>query len=60
MNLAVQGGWATVAEARQSVGLPTTTEQDVYLLPAEKVSAPANSAQRLSTCTVNTTRRTNR
>jgi hypothetical protein len=27
MNLAVQGGWVTVAEARQSVGLPTTTEQ---------------------------------
>ena len=42
MNLAVQGGWVTVAEARQSVGLPTTTEQDVYLLPAEKVSVPAN------------------
>lgn len=42
MNLAVQGGWVTVAEARQSVGLPTTPEQDVYLLPAEKVSVPAN------------------
>ena len=42
MNLAVQGGWVTVAEARQSVGLPTTTEQDVYLLGTDKTSVPAN------------------
>lgn len=42
MNLGVQGGWVTVAEARQSVGLPTTPEQDVYLLPSEKVTVPAN------------------
>ncbi len=42
MNLAVTGGWVTVAEARQSVGLPTTPEQDVYLLPEGKVTIPAN------------------
>ena len=42
MNLGVQGGWVTVAEARQSVGLPTTPDQDVYLLPSEKVTVPAN------------------
>ena len=42
MNLAVQGGWVTVAEARQSVGLPTTPEQDVYLLGTDKTSVPAN------------------
>jgi len=42
MNLGVQGGWVTVAEARQSVGLPTTPEQDVYLLPSEKITVPAN------------------
>ena len=42
MNLAVTGGWVTVAEARQSIGLPTTPEQDVYLLPEGKVTVPAN------------------
>lgn len=42
MNLAVTGGWVTVAEARQSIGLPTSPEQDVYLLPEGKVTVPAN------------------
>jgi len=42
MNLAVTGGWVTIAEARQSIGLPTTPEQDVYLLPEGKVTIPAN------------------
>lgn len=42
MNLAVTGGWVTVAEARQSIGLPTSPEQDVYLLPEGKVTIPAN------------------
>jgi len=45
MNLAVQGGWVTVAEARQSIGLPTTPDQDVYLLPEGKVTLPANMLQ---------------
>jgi len=30
-NLAVAGGWATVAEARQSVGMKTDETHDVYL-----------------------------
>ena len=42
MNVAVQGGWATVAEARQAVGLPIDTNQDVYLLGTEKVIVPAD------------------
>ncbi len=42
MNLAVTGGWVTVAEARQSIGLPTSPEQDVYLIPEGKVTIPAN------------------
>jgi len=42
MNLAVTGGWVTVAEARQSIGLPTSPDQDVYLLPEGKVTIPAN------------------
>jgi len=33
LNIGVQGGWITVAEARQAVGLPSTEEQHVYLLP---------------------------
>jgi hypothetical protein len=45
MNLAVTGGWVTIAEARQSIGLPTTPEQDVYLLPEGKVTIPANMLQ---------------
>ena len=42
MNVAVQGGWATVAEARQAVGLPIDTEQDVYLLGSDKLIVPAD------------------
>ena len=33
LNVGVQGGWITIAEARQSVGLPTTPDQEVYLIP---------------------------
>ena len=29
LNTGVQGGWITVAEAREQVGLPTTEEQEV-------------------------------
>lgn len=32
MNVAVQGGWATVGEARRAVGLPTDDSHDVYLM----------------------------
>jgi len=52
MNLAVQGGWVTVAEARQSIGLPTTPDQDVYLLPEGKVTLPANMLQDYQPATI--------
>ena len=32
MNVGVQGGWVTVGEARQAVGLPTDDEQNYYLM----------------------------
>jgi HK97 family phage portal protein len=31
MNSAVQGGWATVADARRAVGLPTSQEDEYYI-----------------------------
>jgi len=31
MSLAVQGGWATVADARRAVGLPTSEEDEYYI-----------------------------
>ncbi len=37
MNLAVQNGWATLAEARRAVGLPVTDEHEVYYVPADKI-----------------------
>lgn len=37
MNLAVQGGWATLAEARRSVGLPVENEHEVYFIPNDKI-----------------------
>ena len=52
MNLAVTGGWVTVAEARQSIGLPTSPEQDVYLLPEGKVTIPANMVTEYQASTV--------
>jgi hypothetical protein len=52
MNLAVTGGWVTVAEARQSIGLPTTPDQDVYLLPEGKVTVPANMLQEYQPATI--------
>lgn len=48
LDTGVQGGWITIAEARQSVGLPTTPDQEVYLIPNNKniihgkLEAPAN------------------
>ncbi len=32
MNIGVQGGWVTVGEARQAVGLPTDESQSYYLM----------------------------
>ncbi len=52
MNLAVTGGWVTVAEARQSIGLPTSPEQDVYLLPEGKVTIPANMVTEYQASTI--------
>ena len=37
MNLAVQNGWATLAEARRAVGLPVTDEHEVYFIPNDKI-----------------------
>ena len=59
MNLAVQGGWVTVAEARQSVGLPTTPEQDVYLLGTDKTSVPANMLREYQPSTTEQIEQTN-
>jgi len=42
LNVGVQGGWITVAEAREEVGLPTDDSQNVYLMDANKVVVPAN------------------
>ena len=42
LNVGVQGGWITVAEAREQVGLPTNDKQDVYYLDANKLVTPAN------------------
>lgn len=37
MNLAVQNGWATLAEARRAVGLPVTDEHEVYYVPSDRI-----------------------
>ena len=42
LNVGVKGGWISVAEARQQVGLPTTDEQDIYYVPANVVPTEAN------------------
>lgn len=42
LNVGVQGGWITVAEARKQVGLPTNDSQDVYLLSNSVIPTPAN------------------
>ena len=35
MNVGVQGGWVTVGEARQAVGLPSDESQNYYLMASE-------------------------
>ena len=42
MNVGVQGGWITIKEAREEVGLPVDESQEVYLLDANKILTPAN------------------
>tara|TARA_B100000900_G_C20544066_1_gene701756 strand:- start:294 stop:1538 length:1245 start_codon:yes stop_codon:yes gene_type:complete len=42
LNVGVQGGWITVAEARKQVGLPTNDTQDVYLLSNSVIPTPAD------------------
>lgn len=41
LNIGVQGGWITVAEAREAVGLPTDESQQVYLIDSMKNVTPA-------------------
>ena len=43
MNVGVQGGWITIAEAREQVGLPTDESQEVYIIDANKVLTPQNA-----------------
>ena len=45
LNVGVQGGWITVAEARKQVGLPTNDSQDVYLLSNSVIPTPADMEQ---------------
>ena len=45
LNVGVQGGWITVAEARKQVGLPTNESQDVYLLSNAVIPTPADMEQ---------------
>ena len=40
VNVGVQGGWITIAEARESVGLPVSDNQKVYLLDQSKMLVP--------------------
>jgi HK97 family phage portal protein len=42
LNVAVQGGWMSVAEARREVGLPVQENQDIYFVPNNKIPTPAD------------------
>lgn len=42
LNTGVAGGWITVAEAREKVGLPVNDSQEVYLLSQSVVPTPAD------------------
>ena len=48
LNVGVQGGWITIAEAREQAGLPTDDKQSVYLLDANKIIVPANDLSEAS------------
>ncbi|BCV04847.1 MAG: hypothetical protein CM15mV92_190 [Caudoviricetes sp.] len=45
LNVGVQGGWITVAEARKQVGLPTNESQEVYLLSNSVIPTKADMSQ---------------
>lgn len=45
LNIAVQGGWMSVAEARREVGLPVQENQDVYYVANNKIPTPADLLQ---------------
>ena len=42
LNIGVQGGWVTIAEARKEAGLPVNDSQEVYLHNASIVAVPAD------------------
>ena len=42
LNTGVQGGWITVAEAREKVGLPTDDNQNIYLINQSSIPTPAD------------------
>jgi len=42
LNVAVQGGWMSIAEARREVGLPVQENQDIYYVPNNKIPTPAD------------------
>ena len=42
LNIAVQGGWMSVAEARREVGLPVQENQDFFYVPNNKIPTPAD------------------
>jgi hypothetical protein len=48
MNLAIQGGWATVADARRAVGL-TTSEDDEYYIRSTAVVEVQKDAEQVAT-----------
>ena len=45
MNVGVQGGWVTVGEARNAVGLPTDDTQNYYLQPMNVVKENQDGEQ---------------
>ena len=45
MNVGVQGGWVTVGEARNAVGLPTDDSQNYYLQPMNVVKENQDGEQ---------------
>ena len=43
LNIGIQGGWITVAEARKIAGLPANETQEYYLLSNQIVQVPADT-----------------
>ena len=42
LNIGVQGGWITIAEARSQVGLPTNEGQDIYYVSNSVIPTQAD------------------